>query len=171
MKFSADSFLSGSSSLGMRKQSMLAWLVLAFAGALAVRRWIWMPVLISGQSMLPTLHHGQIVGLNKLAYVFHSPRRGDIVTIWTGQEYITKRVVGLPGEQVAAHNGVFILNGDRLPEPYVKLPGGHSEIRSGTIESNCFVVAGDNRGPGGIIAVVSKERIIGRIIQFGQGPP
>ena len=171
MKFSMSLFMWGRSSFGMRPRPMLALLLPAFVGALIVRHWVWMPVVISGESMLPTLQNGQIVGLNKLAYMSYPPGRGDIVTIWTGQEYMTKRVVGLPGEQLALHQGEFFLNGVRLREPYVKLRSGGGEIRPGTVESNRFVVAGDNRGPGGIIAVVGKERIMGRIIQFGHGSP
>ena len=49
-------------------------LVLALIG----REWICMLVLITGNSMLPTLHTGQILVVNKLAYARQQPRRGDI---------------------------------------------------------------------------------------------
>src|ERR1022692_1483204 len=44
----------------------LRWLVLALGLALAVRQWVWMPTLVVGESMTPTLRHGQFAGVNKL---------------------------------------------------------------------------------------------------------
>jgi signal peptidase I len=52
--------------------------------------------------MLPTLKAGQIVGLNKLAYLHRRPGRGDIVAFWTGKELFVKRVIALPGEESAS---------------------------------------------------------------------
>ena len=55
-------------------------------------------LLIAGNSMQPTLHPGSIAGVNKLAYRFGPPRRGDVVAIRAGRELIVKRILGLPGE-------------------------------------------------------------------------
>ena len=85
----------------------LRWQLLALGVALAIRQWIWMPGLITGESMQPTLRSGQLVGINKLAYLFDMPRRGDIVEFWTGREFMVKRVLGLPGDQIALRDGIF----------------------------------------------------------------
>jgi signal peptidase I len=140
----------------------LLWLLVALAGALAVRRWVWMPALITGRSMLPTLLEGQIVGVNKLAYTRHAPARGDIVQIWTGSEFLVKRVVGLPGEEVAIHDGSVYVNAAPLTEPYVEFPDRWREIASGKIDPDCFLVVGDNRSQS-TIAIVSRTRIVGRL--------
>jgi signal peptidase I len=136
-------------------------LVLLLALAVAIRRWAWMPAFIVGDSMLPALHAGQIVAVNKLIYIFEAPRRGDVVEIWTDKELMTKRVIGLPNEEMAVRDGAFYIDGRPLAEPYVQFKD-HNTITSGRIGLNQFVVAGDNR-PRSLIAVVNRNRIIGRV--------
>jgi signal peptidase I len=121
-----------------------------------------MPVFIVGDSMLPSLRGGQIIGVNKLIYLLHPPRRGDVVAVWTDRELMIKRVLGLPGEEVAVRDGVFYVDGRPLVEPYVQFTD-HVEIASGRIGSAQFVVAGDNR-PQTLIAVVNQGRIVGRLM-------
>jgi len=127
-----------------------------------VREWVWMPVLITGQSMLPTLRDGQLAGVNKLAYLFRPPRRGDIVEVWTGKDVIIKRVVGLPGEEVAVREGRLYVNGSPLPEPYVSKRIWWWNVAAGKLDFNRFLVVGDNREQTAT-AVVSRGRIVGRL--------
>jgi signal peptidase I len=83
----------------------LRWLVLALGLALAVRHWVWPPIVLTGESMVPTLHNLQIAGVNKLAYRFRPPCRGDVVLVNTGRELTAKRILGLPGEEIAMLDG------------------------------------------------------------------
>src|SRR5215470_4033482 len=95
---------------GLRKRDstrLLRRFLLILALTVVVRRWIWMPVLIVGDSMLPSLRAGQFVGCNKLIYQFQSPQRGDVVAVWTGRELLIKRVLGLPGEEIEVREGIF----------------------------------------------------------------
>jgi signal peptidase I len=151
-----------------RPQRVLRWLWPLLGLALVVRHWIWAPTLIQGASMVPTLRGGQLAGINKLAYAFRRPARGDLVAVWTGKELMVKRVVGLPGEELCVDKGVLYVNGAPLPEPYVKLRNFWQNIAAGRIEADCFVVAGDNRA-GSVIAVVSSKRIEGQIVCRGNG--
>ncbi len=112
--------------------------------------------------MVPTLHDGQICWINKLAYLRHGPRRGDVVALWTGKDLMVKRVVGLPGEEVAAQGGRFYVNGCLLTEDYVALHD-HWDIASGKMAANHFAVAGDNRSQT-LVAVIARERIVGRLV-------
>jgi signal peptidase I len=146
-----------------RPQRVLRWLWPLLGLALVVRHWIWVPLLIQGTSMVPTLRGGQLAGINELAYAFRRPARGDIVAVWTGKELMIKRVVGLPGEELCVDKGVLCVNGAPLPEPYVKFCDFRQNIAAGRIEADCFVVAGDNRAES-VIAVVSSKRIKGRIV-------
>ncbi len=141
----------------------LRWLLLALGLVLAVRQWVWMPSLITGESMEPTLHGGQLVGVNKLAYLLGRPRRGEIVEVWTGSRLMVKRVLGLPGENIAMRDGIFYVNGAPLTEPYVQFKDD-SNIGLGQLGPDCFVVAGDNRSRT-IIAVVNRDRIVGRVLR------
>src|SRR3982750_960483 len=67
------------------------------------------PVVVEGTSMVPELHDGERLLVNKLVYYKIQPvswghiSRGDIVVFWYPKEpdksYV-KRVIGLPGETV-----------------------------------------------------------------------
>jgi signal peptidase I len=146
--------------LGSRPKVVLQRLLLVLVLILVIRHWIWSPVFISGKSMLPTLHHGQLGAVNKLAYRFRPPQRGDIVVISTGKEIWVKRILGLPGEEIEVRQGTVYTNGKPLSEPYVEFKDD-SDIEPGKLAANHFVVAGDNRQPA-LIAVVGRERIVGR---------
>jgi signal peptidase I len=137
-------------------------LLLVLVLVLMIRRFVWTPVLITGKSMLPTLRGGQIAGINKLAYLRHPPLRGDIVAVWDGKQLLIKRIVGLPGEELAAEDGVFYMNGRTLPEPYVQFHD-RWKIAPGKLEADHFVVAGDNRCET-MVAVVTGDRIVGRLM-------
>jgi signal peptidase I len=138
------------------------WLLPALGLALAFRQWVWMPTIVAGRSMEPTLHSGHLAGINKLAYRRHSPRRGDTVVIRTGRDLIIKRILGLPGEEVAILDGVVYINGQPLAEPYVR-SAGNGSIAPGRLGPNRFVAAGDYR-TATVIAVVSRDRIVGRLM-------
>ena len=137
-------------------------LLLTLTLGLLIRADIWVPVLITGESTQPTLHARQIAGLNKLAYLHRPPQRGDIVAVWTGNALIIKRVIGLAGEEISAQDGIFLINGQVLSEPYVHFQG-HLNIGPGRIGADQFVVAGDNRSKT-LIAIVARERIVGRLV-------
>jgi signal peptidase I len=137
--------------------------ILIFLAVLAiVRKTLWMPALITGRSMLPTLHSGQIVGVNRLAFYRHQPRRGDIVFFVAGDELLVKRIIGLPGEQISVDQGIVHVNGRALREPYVGGKDKMLNVAAGKIPQNQFVVAGDNRSES-VIAMLNCERIVGRL--------
>src|SRR5918993_949426 len=81
------------------------------------------PVKVEGTSMLPRLHDGERIFVNKLVY-YHLPplERGDIVVFWfpddPDKSYI-KRIIGLPGEVVEVRGGRIQINGQDLNEPYL----------------------------------------------------
>jgi signal peptidase I len=96
------------------------------------------PYRIPTSSMEPTLHcarpgawceghFSDRVIVNRLAYRFRSPERGDIVVFnapqaaandcGEGGTYV-KRLIGLPGETVSERGGVISINGKPLSENY-----------------------------------------------------
>ncbi len=146
---------------GTRATAVLRWLALLLVLAWLIRRWVWMPVLINGASMLPTFHSGQLATINKTAYWFRAPQRGDVVVIWTGREFMVKRVLALPGEEAAISNGCVYIAGRQLQEPYVAF-WDECNIAPGRIPPRCYLVAGDNR-LAGLSALVTRRRIVGRV--------
>jgi signal peptidase I len=146
----------------------LRWLLPVLGLVLAVRQWVWTPTLITGESMQPTLRGGQLAWVNKLAYRSRPPRRGDIVVVRTPQNWIVKRILGLPGEEIALRDGVCYVDGRPLAEPYVQFAGTDTTA-PGRLGPNRFLVAGDYRAESAI-AVVSRNRIVGGLV-FRQKTP
>ena len=147
--------------LSFRLRKSVLRLMLVLAWAVVIRAWIWMPALIVGNSMLPTLHTGEIVGVNKVIYLFQAPQRGDLVAAWTGKELMIKRVLGLPGDEVEVRDGMFYVDGLPLAETYPHC-NDHSNIKRGRLGPSKFILAGDNR-PQSLIAIVNRDRIVGRL--------
>jgi signal peptidase I len=102
-------------------------------------------VRVDGFSMQPTLENGEFVLVNRLAYQFGEPERGDIIVFRSllAPEDLIKRVIGLPGDVIQIENGVVTINGITIDEPYI---AAHPYY-SGTWEvpPDKLFVLGDNR--------------------------
>ena len=134
------------------------------------------PILVQGISMQPTYRDGQRRFLNKLAYRFSPPQRGDVIGIREAgkQVLLLKRVVGLPGESLRIVQGTVLINGEPLEEPYLlpptngvrnPAPWNLQEVRLGQDE---HYVIGDNRSmrqTDHYFGIVERERIVGRLIR------
>lgn len=109
------------------------------------------PVKVEGTSMLPRLHDGERIFVNKLIY-YGVPKlaRGDIVVFWypndPSKSYI-KRLLGLPGETVEVREGRVFINGRELPEGYLdpRLNLSHLSRAPVLVKEHYFFVMGDNR--------------------------
>ncbi len=103
--------------------------------------------MIDGTSMQPGLNNNQYVLVNKLAYLFHAPERGDVVVFhWpldTTKDLI-KRVIGVPGDVIVVDSTTVQVNGVVLKEPYISAQANPSGRRSVVPPDNYFVM-GDNR--------------------------
>ena len=67
---------------------------------LLIKKFIVSPIRVNGTSMLDTLHDGDIMILDIIGYRRSGVERFDIVVCDTEDEYIIKRVIGLPGEKI-----------------------------------------------------------------------
>lgn len=130
-------------------------LIFALMIAALVVVFIVQPVKVEGTSMLPRLHDGERIFVNKLIYYDEyrwAPKieRGDIVVFWypddPDKSYI-KRVIGLPGENVEVREGQVRINGSVLDENYLD-PQLNVSSRSQSpmaVKANYYFVMGDNR--------------------------
>jgi signal peptidase I len=104
---------------------------------------------IPSASMVPTLKYGDRVLVNKFIYRFTDPQRGDIIVFKSvegdGQDLI-KRVVGVPGDEIAVRGGKLFVNGEPQKEPYVnkKYPD-RSFYAPTTVPKDHVFAMGDNR--------------------------
>lgn len=123
------------------------------------------PYRIPSSSMEPTLHcarpgawcEGRFsdrVIVNRLAYRFGSPKRGDIVVFEApeaakldcgeGGTYV-KRLIGMPGETVSEAHGVISIDGKPLSENYALEP--QQDMTTGTwhVPKGRYFLVGDDR--------------------------
>jgi len=103
-------------------------------------------VVVISSSMEPSLDIGQRLIINKVAYRFHEPERGDIIVFRLDDskvEYI-KRIIGLPGETVEIKEETIYINGSKLDEPYIEDPPMYT-LSQRKIEEGSYFVLGDNR--------------------------
>jgi signal peptidase I len=101
---------------------------------------------VEGISMEPSLHDGQFVVVNRLAYEWQEPIRGDIVVFYFPQNpsrRFIKRVIGLQGDAINIQSGQVYVNGVLLEEPYIAAPSNFSG--EWTVERGKVFVLGDNR--------------------------
>ena len=107
-------------------------LLIAFGLAAIIRFFLFTPIVVDGDSMMPTLKNGDRMVVNKIGYMVGEPDRFDIVVFHAPEQknYI-KRVIGLPGDHVAYKNDQLYINGKEVAEPY--LEQYKSEITEGTL--------------------------------------
>ncbi len=103
---------------------------------------------VEGASMQPNFYTGQLVIVNRFAYYFANPQRGDVIVLHDpqdpAQDFI-KRVVGLPGEVIQIKEGRVYANGTLLDEGYI--PRFCTTGCDGTwsLDDTQYFVLGDNR--------------------------
>jgi signal peptidase I len=133
--------------IGRNPKRTLVRIVVLVVVSFFLFRFVLVPIRVEGGSMLPTYRENGVNFVNRLAYLFHEPRRGDVVAIrlLAGAHVMyMKRIVGLPGESVAFHNGLLYINGQPVDEPYVRL-SGNWEREPEPIGPDHYYVVGDNR--------------------------
>jgi signal peptidase I len=135
-------------------RNVLEWVVIA-GGALLVafviKTFLLQAFYIPSLSMAPTLTVNDRVLVNKLSYDLHDINRGDVVVFesppneGSQTKDLIKRVIGLPGETVEAHDGRIYVNGQELEEPYLGPDVSTQPFEKVTIPPDHYWVMGDNR--------------------------
>ncbi|MCH5342627.1 MAG: signal peptidase I [Acetatifactor sp.] len=103
---------------------------------------------VVGVSMESTLYNSQQIFVNRLSYVFFSPKKGDVVIFLpNGNEnthYYVKRVLAVPGDTVLIADGVLYVNGEEsewVTEKVLDAGIASNELTLGSGEYFCL---GDN---------------------------
>ncbi|MCX6006814.1 MAG: signal peptidase I [Chloroflexi bacterium] len=110
-------------------------------------------------SMLPTYKEGNIIAVNRLAYLTDKPKQGDIVALYPPGEncqsafdrffnpyaaHYIKRVIAKPGDTVRIDNHQVFINGTPLCESYIKERPDYT-LPEQLIPDGKYFVLGDNR--------------------------
>jgi signal peptidase I len=121
-------------------------LLTALAIAVVIKTFLIQPFWIPSESMEPTIVPNDRVMVNKLAYKWGEPERGDVVVFrdprepqieesvpeavirsvleavgvrTRGRDDLIKRVIGLPGESIEVKANQILVDGVPLEEPYL----------------------------------------------------
>ena len=139
---------------------------------------------IDGDSMTDSFHDGQYIIVNRMAYRFNPPARGDVVvfvppesspaTFWEnllgrpGQTDFIKRVVAVPGDSVEIDAGQLYVNGAQALEAYLREPMRPADTQYWQLAAGQYLVLGDNRNfskdsRAPHIGPVPMEQIVGKV--------
>lgn len=128
---------------------------------------------VGDAGMSPTLEHGQVVMVDRVAYNLFSPKKNEIIAFAPngGERSVVyvRRIIGLPGDRIQILKGKIYINGEEYQDKFttepIKLPGlADSEVTVGEGE---YFVLGDNRNlsedsRSEAIGNVKKKDIIGK---------
>jgi signal peptidase I len=140
---------------------------------------------ITSEGMLPTFHVNDRIITNPRAYALSLPQRGDIVMFNPTERLrqdgflnpFIKRIIGLPGEQVALKNGSVYINGKALNEAYIAKDSQTVTDVCGSagvpflstpqqVSAGGYLVLGDNRDnsyDSRCWGVVPRSNLIGKV--------
>ena len=124
------------------------------------RTFVLQRIIISGNSMSPTLNDGNVV------WAWKNPtlERNDIVIIKKDGTLYIKRIIGLPEETVEMKNGKPYINGIELQEDFDEIESEEQKVQ---LKENEYFVLGDNRNDSTdsrVWGAIDKEEITGEVI-------
>lgn len=127
---------------------------------------------IQGPSMEPTLHDKEFIIVDKAAYLFRPPARGDIIVFQyplNPRQNFIKRIIAVPGDIISVVNQKVTVNGVTLSETYVNKDDPYNPFPAFTsrvVGPDEYFVMGDNRGDSSDSrewGYVPRQNIIGRV--------
>lgn len=146
-------------------------IILAFVLAFLMNKFVYANAEVPTGSMIPVVQPNDRLIVNRLAYLFEEPKRGDIVMFAfpdNEKDNYLKRIIGLPGEKVEIKNGLVYINDSEKPldEPYINDPpnGNYGPYN---VPEGCYFMLGDNRDESKDArfwdnTYVKKEKIVGK---------
>ena len=153
---------------------ILKWLVdiaVAVAAAVFLILFLGEKTNVIGNSMADKIKSGQTVLIDKMSYELRDIKRFDVVVYRSDlskDEYIIKRVIGLPGEEIQIIDSRIYINGEEIEDKYHK-GSFESGAASQTIKigEDEYFVMGDNRNNSNDarewdIHYVSRDEILGK---------
>ena len=129
------------------------------------------PIRIDGDSMAETYVDGDKFLVNKVAFKFNPPERGDVVVFydWEEDSFLVKRIIGMPYDTIEVIAGVIFINDMPLMDEFSHLVVGKEISINGFINRGRDVLRegeywciGDNRGATWF-GIVREDEILGLV--------
>lgn len=104
------------------------------------------PAVIPSGSMEPSLVPGDRVVVDVLDYQLHGALRGDVLVFRSpeGPKVLCKRLIGLPGEQVAVRQGRILINGKPLERDFTA-EASLNDFGPALVPQGHYFMMGDHR--------------------------
>ncbi len=138
--------------------------IIVIIAVLLVKQYIITPIRVNQNSMNNTLFDKDIMILNKISYRFVDIKRFEIVVIKKNNEYLIKRIIGLPGEKIEYKDNKLYVN-DKIIEENFNHKNTKDYKLENTIPDNYYFVVGDNR-PDSLdsryFCLIKKDEILGK---------
>lgn len=120
---------------------------------------------IPSTSMEPTYKVNDLIVIWRTQFVNH----GDIIMVSkdTNDNRYAKRIIGLPGDTIAIHDGKAWRNGEPLEEPYLKEQYIQGNFEETTVPDGKVFCMGDNRNNSAdsrIFGCFDIQNIIGKAL-------
>lgn len=100
------------------------------------------PIRVNGKSMNNTLKDGDIMILDIIGYRTSKLKRFDIAVVDNGKDYLIKRVIALPGEEIEYKDNKLYINGKLIKDKYGNGKTNDFKVK---VDKNSYFVLGDNR--------------------------
>ena len=128
-----------------------------------IRTFLVTPIMVDGESMVPTLDGGEIMILKKYDTSYE---RFDIVVVNKSVQgdNLIKRVIGLPGEDIKYEDGKLYINDRVIADTYAF--GETYDFKSIHLGEDEYFLMGDNREislDSRSIGVIKKQEIEGTV--------
>ena len=146
-----------------------------FTIILILAKFVYMGVIVDGQSMTPTLNHEDVVVVNRLKRI----EKNSIVIIEGKRDYLLiKRVVAVEGDEVEFNQDGFVyINGQKYQDEFgfadysnrVDKPFTKKVLQEGE-----YFFLGDNRSAssdGRDLGSCSEEQIVGVVVEWSISSP
>jgi len=145
-------------------------IVFALVFALLIRKYILQTSLVFSGSMEPTMMVGDRLFVNKMAYHFRDPHRGEIILFqspYKDKKEFVKRLIALPNEKVQIINGTVYINDKLLTLPGINFRKDYDNFGPIMVPKDHYFALGDNRSNSAdsrIWGFVPKEQLIGKAL-------
>ena len=145
-------------------------IVFVIPTALLIKQFIAQSSLVFSGSMIPTMGIRDRLIVNKLTYLYSTPKRGDIIVFESpmddGREFV-KRLVGLPGETLEVKRGIIYINNEPITFPGIRILRDFSRFGPLQIPDDHYFFMGDNRSNSSdsrYWGTVPKHDLIGKAV-------
>lgn len=123
-------------------------IILPCVALLLILRVFFMIGAVPSRSMYPLMDTGYSMIANRMAYKFDEPDRGDVIVFRKGNSFLTKRIIGIPGDTVAIQNGLIYINEQPIVESYLAEENSTEPLNGINyyeVPEDSYFVLGDNR--------------------------